>query len=103
MSEIVGVSRSKLESTASEITTYNSTMSSRLNGVVDAVESIQTNYQSAESKELKTIASNMQVKFAAMKKEVETFASWLTTAAANYKVMEGAAESSLNKISGMFK
>jgi len=103
MSENVGVSRAKLKSTENSIIESNSLMATHLQAVLDAVSSIQTNYQSDASKNLGAIAGNMQTKFALLKKEVDTFASWLNTVHANYQTMAGAEEDVLSKINSQFK
>lgn len=103
MSENVGVSRAKLKSTENTIIESNSLMANHLQAVLDAVDSIQTNYQSDASKNLSTLADNMQTKFNLLKKEVETFASWLNTAHANYQTMASAEDETLSKINSQFK
>lgn len=103
MSENVGVSQAKLESTAAELSSCKSTMANHLSAVLDAVEGIQSNYQSEESKQLKTIAGNMQNKFTLMEKEVENFVTWLSNAASNYKIVASTADDILGKIGSQFK
>ena len=103
MAENVGVSRDKLVSTASSIRENNTGMKKQLDNVLQAINDLNKDWQSEASKNLKSIAANMQERFSELYNEVETFGVWLDNAAANYATTESGAEETAQKIDGLFK
>lgn len=103
MAENVGVSRSKLISTSASIRESNNEMDKQLENILEAVNALNNDWQSEASKNLRSIAANMQEKFGKLHQEVETFAAWLDNAAANYATTESSAEETSSKIDSLFK
>lgn len=103
MAENVGVSRSKLISTSASIRESNNEMDKQLNHILESVNALNNDWQSEASKNLRSIAANMQDKFETLHQEVETFAVWLDGAAANYATTESGAEETATSIDSMFK
>lgn len=99
----IGVSVTKLLSTADSVRGTNKQMGATLNTISTSISGLKGSWKGDAADQLTKIANNMQSVFTEFSKAVEDFARFLDNAAANYDKAETANVSNQSSNASMFR
>lgn len=103
MANNLGVSPSVLQETVNTLREQKAIMTTKLDNVHNAVDELNSSWQSDAANSLKSIASTMSEKFAGLEREVENFSVFLEGVIANYEIAEQQAMNVTDGIKNAFQ